>query len=99
LNTDATVYGGTGMGNMGQAQASAVILSISPPTTPTQDTQPKSVVDSIADSIPTDTAEPATVETEIQLTVCLPPLATLIFEWSGQEDTEYRQSSAARHSI
>ena len=81
LNTDATVYGGTGMGNMGQALASTMVLPSPAPS--------ESIAVDTTTEAPTtiETYRPTTTDTAVQLTVCLPPLATLIFEWSGQENT------------
>ena len=81
LNTDATVYGGTGMGNMGRALASTMVLPSPAPS--------ESIAVDTTTEAPTtiETYRPTTTDTAVQLTVCLPPLATLIFEWSGQENT------------
>ena len=81
LNTDATVYGGTGMGNMGRALASTMVLPSPAPS--------ESIAVDTSTEAPTtiETYRPTTTDTAVQLTVCLPPLAILIFEWSGQENT------------
>lgn len=73
INTDAGTYGGSGMGNLGQVQAhsrawpqlQAVKVEANAPI-------------SLAPHRPVHTPP---LHIEHVLTLCLPPLATLIFEW------------------
>ena len=82
LNTDALIYGGTGMGNMGQ-----VLAQIPPAPEVVPETLAKRGAKKSTDiAIPTaPAAAPEISDAQIQLTLCLPPLATLIFEWNGQK--------------
>ena len=73
INTDATLYGGSGMGNWGQALAQTRAWPQLHPVSPSS-TAPIS----LAPPPPTHTPP---LYIEHVLTVCLPPLATLIFEW------------------
>ena len=76
INSDASLYGGSGMGNMGQAQTQmrlSPILRVAP----------------IADTIslaPAKVLQHPLLRIEHVLSICLPPLSTMMFEWSGDVD-------------
>ena len=73
LNTDAAIYGGSGMGNWGQALAQTRAWPQLHPA-PKQADAPLS----LAPHRPVHTPP---LYIEHVLSLCLPPLATLIFEW------------------
>ena len=73
INTDATTYGGSGMGNLGQALTQTRAW---PQLQPVH--QPANAPISLAPHQPAHTPP---LYIEHVLTLCLPPLATLIFEW------------------
>lgn len=73
VNTDATIYGGTGMGNFGQARAQTRAWPQLHPS-PSAASAPLSLA-------PHRPVQTPPLHIEHVLTLCLPPLATLIFEW------------------
>ena len=76
INSDASLYGGSGLGNMGQAQTQmrlSPILRVAP----------------IADTIslaPAQVLQHPLLRIEHVLSICLPPLSTMMFEWRGDVD-------------